>query len=229
MKPKKEGWKTYAPIVIIRYWIFQGILYMNWVERFHRLLLEFGFFLLIYLLGSKFASNRIIVSVFIAHTLSAVFNGHLVAMCVHDLFWFSLYKDRQKFFHYIEKCRLRLLRKSPKYLSGAVFFGSLTYGFFKDTSDLDIRFIPENGFWNAFRTANLVFVERWNALWAGFPLDAYMFRTKAEIHEKMDVMMEIPVVVYRYGNRLDEVLDRSETFESFRSDFFQKTNEVQVL
>lgn len=221
MKPEKKGWKAYSLMTIIRYWIFQGMFYMNWIERLHRLVLEILFFLIIYLSLSQYFVHGIIASILIGHTLNAILNGHVIAMCVHDLFWFSLYKDRQKFLYYIEECRLRMVRKSPNYVSGAVFFGSLTFGSFKATSDLDIRFIPEDGFWNAFRTAHLVFVERWHALWAGFPLDAYMFRTKAEVYKKMDVESETPVIVYRNGKRLEKIFSKLILFENFKENFLK--------
>lgn len=222
MKPLKEGWFYWPPIVLARYWLLQGILYMNWTERCHRWLLELLFFSCTYLILSSSAGypTGIICSFLIAHTISALMNGHPFALLSHDLFWFSLYKDKAKFFSYVDSIRSRMQQMNPRFIYGAVFFGSLVRGIFRDSSDLDIRIISENGFWNAFRAANLVFLERARAFFTGFPIDIYMIRSKDELYRKMDVKNETPVCVYRYGNTLSRVLPEIKSFESFKNTFF---------
>ena len=221
MKPLKEGWFYWPPIVVARYWVLQGILHMNWAERFHRWLLELLFFSCTYFIIFPSAAYPagIIYSFLIAHTISALLNGHPFALLAHDLFWFSLYKDRSKFFSYIDGIRSRMQQKNPRFICGAVFFGSLVRGVFRDSSDLDIRIISEDGFWKAFRAANLVFLERVRAFATGFPIDIYMVRTKEELYRKMDVKNETPVCVYRYGNKLSHVIPELKSFDSFKSTF----------
>jgi predicted nucleotidyltransferase len=221
MKPLKEGWWFWPPIVLSRYWFLQGTLYMNWAERCHRWLLELVFFSFTYLIVSSSAGYPvgIICSFLIAHTISALLNGHLFALLSHDLFWFSLYKDKSKFISYIDGIRSRMQQKNPRFICGTVFFGSLVRGIFRDSSDLDIRIIAENGFWNAFRAANLVFLERVRAFFTGFPIDIYMIRNKDELYRKMDVKNETPVCVYRYGDKLRQLMPEFKSFDSFKSTF----------
>lgn len=195
---------------------------MNWIERLHRWTVELLLLLCVYLSLSAFhgQSVRILLSLIIAHTLIVLVNGHLFAMFAHDLFWFSLYKDRQKFFSYVEGIRGRLKRDKPQCLSGVVFFGSLVRGSFRDSSDLDIRFISKNGFWNAMGAAHRVFLERVRAVLAGFPIDIYMIRNKDELIDKIDVLNEIPVCLYRCGPELGKMMQEVKSFENFKGDFF---------
>jgi len=194
---------------------------MNWIERLHRWTIELMIFLCIYLSLSAFLGHLVNISLsfIIAHTLNALVNGHLFAMFAHDLFWFSLYKDRQKFFSYIERIRNRMQRKAPPCICGVVFFGSLVRGDFKDSSDLDIRFISENGFWNAVGAAHQVFLERVRAVLAGFPIDIYMIRSKDELISKMDIMNETPVCLYRPGAELNLIMPEIISFDRFTKDF----------
>ena len=221
MKPEKSGWWYWPPITIARYWVFQGTLYMNWVERLHRWTIE-----LLLLIGSYFIISAFVRfpanglwSIFIAHTLSALLNGHPFALFAHDLFWFSFYKDRKSFINYIEKIRSRLLRKTPSCVCGVLFFGSLVRGNFRDSSDLDIRYISNDGFWNSWCTANWVFLERVHAMLAGFPIDIYMFQSGDEIRKKMDVNNEKPVCICFHGSKIHRLLPDTETFENFKRMF----------
>ena len=225
MKPSRAGWRLCPPIVIVKYWLLQGILHMNSVERLHRWTLEFLFFMGVYPISKAFSSYPadLIISMLSAHTLNFIFNGHVFAMCLHDLFWFGFYKDEHKFFRYVDKIKERLELKSPRYLTGVVFFGSLSRGIFRETSDLDIRYVAEDGFWNAFRCAHLVFIERLHALLKGFPIDVYMYRSGAEILKKMDVRNEHPVSIYNCGERLERILPENIPFAIFRKKWFKET------
>lgn len=227
MKPVKSPWMMWPPLVIVRYWLHQGNRYMNWVELTHRWLLELTVFvpLLIYFQTEYTFSYAAILAFAISHTCSAIFNGHLFAMLAHDLFWLSLYKDRRRFFDYIDQSRIRLEKKAPEYMAGAIFFGSICRGVFRDTSDLDIRYIANDGVWNSFRTAHLVFLERLNALFSGYPLDAYMFISKSEIGKKMDLVNESPVAIYLHGGKVKSILPNTQPFEKFRDTFLSAENE----
>ena len=130
MKPVRSGWTIFPPVIIIRYWIVQGTLYMNWAERAHRWLLEALVFCVLYfwLCQELEALSRVIVAFTITHTISAVFNGHMFAMLTHDLFWLVLYRDKQKVAFYVDEMYAKINRKHPVYLAGAVFFGRLARG-----------------------------------------------------------------------------------------------------
>ncbi len=227
MKPVRKGFITWPPVVIVKYWLHQSNTYMNWIELLHRWTLELLVFLP--LLWWFCADNSMVMAALyaflISHTFSAIVNGHLFAMLAHDLFWLSLYKDRESFYWYIEEMRARIQRKKPDYLSGGVFFGSLARGVFRETSDLDIRFIPEDGFINGLKCAHLVFVERFHALMAGYPIDAYMFLDEAEVRKKMDVSFENPVPVYLHGDKAIDILPEMQTFENFEQIFLNGPEE----
>lgn len=196
---------------------------MNWVERLHRWSLEAVIFIVIWgLLGGGTSSSfRIICSMLTAHTLSALLNGHIFAMLTHDLFWFSPYKKPRMFLSYLERMRDRLVIESPPFISGVVFFGSLSRGVFRESSDLDVRFLPVDGIWSEFKTAHFVFKERLRALIAGFPIDAYMFRTAQEVAEKMDITSECPVIIFQSGNHLSRFLSITQSFDTFRDGFIK--------
>lgn len=229
MKPLRSGWSIWPPVIIIRYWIVQGMLFMNYAEIIYRLTVEFLFFCTVYMLC--YMQNipiNVIYIVIIAHTFSFIFNGHLFAMLTHDLFWFGLYKDKKKFYTYIDQMRIRLNKKNPEYTAGVVFFGSLARGIFRETSDLDVRFIAKPGFWNAIKTSNLVFIERIRALFAGFPIDAYMFRSASEIKRKMDVENEHPVCMYSSGNILKNNFPEMQKYKFFEKKFLSTMEHFYV-
>lgn len=224
MKPVRNKWMTLPPVVIVKYWLHQSNTYMNWIELLHRWTVELIVFLPLFWWFSidNTATTAALLAFLISHTFSAIINGHLFAMLAHDLFWLSLYKDRASFYWYIEEMRARIQRKKPDYLAGGVFFGSLSRGVFRETSDLDIRFIPEDGFINGIKCAHLVFIERFHALFAGFPIDAYMFLNEAEVRKKMDVSFENPVPVYLYGNKAISILPEMQTFKNFEQVFLKE-------
>ncbi len=230
MKPVKRRWQMWPPMVIIRYWLHQSNRYLNPIELLHRWLLEAIVFvpLFFWFSGSRSALVAAALAFLISHTLSAVLNGHLWAMLAHDLFWISLYTKRRPFFNYIDRMRIRFNKRDPRYMAGAVFFGSLSRGQFRTTSDMDIRFIAQDGFWNGFRTAHLVFIERLSALFGGFPLDIYMFQDEREIRKKMDVAGEHPIPLYEYGEKLRAVLPETGSFKRFREDFLARPEPVRA-
>lgn len=230
MKPVKRKWQTWPPLVILRYWLHQSNRYLSPAELIHRWLLEATVFMILFywLSGSMAHLLAAIIAFLISHTASALFNGHLWAMLAHDLFWISLYTKRQPFFDYIDRMRIRLEKKDPQYMAGAVFFGSLARGEFRTTSDMDIRFISQDGFWNGFRTAHLVFIERLYALFSGFPLDIYMFQSESEIRKKMDVDGEKPIAIYCHGNKLMRILPETQSFDKFPDLFLAGPDPVRA-
>jgi len=191
----------WSPVVLFRYWLFQGMGYMNWLERLHRLTLEFFFATLVWVLLSQMISGIwcIFWTLFIAHTASMVFNGHLFALFKHDLYWFGFYKHWEDFANYIVKIQLRLNHRPCAGLNRAEIYGSLTRGRFSDSSDLDLRFIAAPGFKNGWLVAHRVFEERLRAFFKGFPMDIYMFHSEDELARKMDLSREKPIVIFQSG------------------------------
>jgi len=199
MGRKREGWRYWAPVVILRYWLAQGMCYMNWVERAHRLALEALFFGLSY--GVFYAIDRgverLALSVLCAHTVCMFLNGQVFAVVKHDLCWFSFYRRWPDFLAYVEGIQERLVAAQCRGLKRAEIYGSLSRGKFSESSDLDLRYLALPGFWNGVRVAHLVFLERLRAFRCGFPLDLYMFHSEAELKKKMDTAAEEPIVIYR--------------------------------
>ena len=192
------------PVVLLRYWLLQGMIYMNRAELFHRLGLE-GL-VAVALAGTigfvAPAGTAWALALILAHTLSAVFNGHPFAVLVHDagVEKACRFGDREAFLEYVEAMDRRLMRQQPDGLAGALIFGSIVRGVFRKTSDLDIRYIARPGFWNGVKAAHLVFMERLRATLSGFPMDIYMFHSRAETVAKMNVDAEPPVALaYGFG------------------------------
>lgn len=206
--------------VLLRYWLVQGVMYMNWAERLHRFALEAAMFVLLgWLFGLVSAGSWVWIAAFlVAHTLNGIFNGHPFAVLAHDAGVHSVcyYRDKDRFLGYVEDMQARLERKQPDYLAGALIFGSIVRGVFRPTSDLDARYIAMPGFLNALKTAQLVFVERFRATLKGFPMDIYMFRDARETSAKMNVAAEPPVALYSRDNRMVEAFGTVFSLEHMR-------------
>ena len=210
-----------SPIpVLLRYWLVQGVMYMNWVERLHRFSLEaLLVVLLAWLLGFFGAGMWAWVAAFLlGHTLNGIFNGHPFAVLAHDAGVHSVcyYRDRDRFITYVEDMQTRLDRAQPDYLAGALIFGSIVRGVFRETSDLDVRYIPMPGFLNALKTAHMVFLERFRATLKGFPMDLYMFRDARETAAKMNVAAEPPVALYSQGNSMADAFGTVYSLEHMK-------------
>lgn len=218
-----------APLVLLRYWVFQGVMCMNWVEILHRYLLEGLLFSAVFLLlpAGLDSVTAVLVAFLIAHTLSAVLNGHPFAVLAHDAGVHSVcyYRDPQRFLSYVEAMHERTALKFPDYLDGALIFGSVVRGIFRESSDLDIRYIARPGFWNAFRSAHLVFLERLYATLRGFPMDIYMFLDARETAVKMNVDDEPPVALYSRGGAVQEMFPTVNPFTDMQDAL---TNRLQV-
>ncbi|MCK4951880.1 MAG: hypothetical protein KAS48_08685 [Gammaproteobacteria bacterium] len=185
---------------------------MNWVERLHRFALEMVLIVLVaWLLG--FVASGVwvwFVAFLIGHTLSGIFNGHPWAVLAHDAGVHSVcyYRKKDDFMRYVEDMQSRHEQQQPDYLAGALIFGSIVRGVFRETSDLDVRYIPQPGFWNAIRTAHLVFIERLRATLKGFPMDVYMFMDAKETAVKMNVVDEPPVALYSNDDLMQQSFER---------------------
>lgn len=195
-------------LVLLRYWLVQGMMCMNWVEILHRIVLELLAIALIgWLFGLLGGETWAWVAAFLTgHTMSAIFNGHPFAVLVHDAGVRSVcyYQNRNRFIGYVHSMQARLDEKTPDYLAGALIFGSIVRGVIRSTSDLDARYIAMPGVWNAIKTAHLVFLERIRATLKGFPMDIYMFRDAREAVAKMNVSREPPVALYARDRLMTE-------------------------
>lgn len=207
-------------VTLVKFWVFQGALYMNNVERLHRLLLEL--LVMAPLGGIAMAAGfdsagAIGIAFIVAHTMNAVFNGQLWALLIHDNPRFNRYRSPEKYLAWIEALKIRFEGSRPPCLREVLVFGSVVRGVFRETSDLDVRFIAADGFWNAFRAAHLVFLERARSTFSGFPLDLYMFRTREETETKMRVQGEPAVRLYGAPAPGESVVDEAGSFGDLRA------------
>jgi predicted nucleotidyltransferase len=220
-------------LVLLRYWLVQGVLYMNWVERLHRFALEVLLIaLLVWLFGLLGDGIWVWIAAFLAgHTLNAIFNGHPFAVLVHDAGVRSVcyYRDRDRFLGYVKDMQARFERDHPTYLAGALVFGSIVRGVFRPTSDLDARYITMPGIWNALRTAHLVFLERLRATLKGFPMDIYMFRDARETAAKMNVSGEPPVALYSRGSCMTEAFGKVLSFDDMQERLVKNPSWTEVI
>jgi len=214
--------------VLLRYWLIQGVVYMNWVERLHRFALEALLIVpLAWLFGLLGGGMWAWIAALLAgHTLSAIFNGHPFAVLVHDAGVRSVcyYRDRDRFLGYVEDMQERLERGRPDCLAGALVFGGIVRGVLRPTSDLDARYIAMPGVWNALRTAHLVFIERLRATLRGFPMDIYMFRDARETAAKMNVSGEPPVVLYSSGDLMRQSFGSVSSFVDMKASLARGEN-----
>ena len=203
----KTGFKMWAPVVLLRYWLFQSMLYMNWIERLHRVIIEIVLCLLAFFVLAFFLNGlwQLLLALIIGHTLSMIFNGHLFALFKHDLYWFGFYKRWADFAAYVDIMQRRFVQRPCKGLASAEIYGSITRGTFSPYSDLDIRLIAKPGWLNAWSVCNRVLGERLRALFRGFPIDIYMFRSTDEAARKMNLLKEKPIIIYSTKNPADTV------------------------
>jgi predicted nucleotidyltransferase len=198
MSKQRSGWRAWAVVIIARYALAQGMHYMNGVERVHRLTIEAVLAALAWAGLFRHCSwpLALVASMAVAHAANLAANGHLCALFKHDLSWFGFYRKWADFAAYVDGIQRRLTARPCAGLESAEVYGSLTRGTFGPDSDLDIRFIAKPGVRNAWSVCNRVWEERVRALLFGFPIDAYMFRTREETARKMNVREERPATLY---------------------------------
>ncbi len=175
MKKKAlPGWAENTPVagliqsragIILSYWLFQGMLYMDNRERAMKISLDIMMVVPLYLIGVSLP-----VALVLVHTVNMFINGHFFAMRRH----MGIGKnDPKEFIRYIEMLQDRIQGK--RFLLGAAAYGSLSRNIYKATSDIDIRIFPEKGAINWLKTVLWLSWERFRALMFVFPIDIYAF------------------------------------------------------
>lgn len=197
-------------------WVFQGMLYMNPIEVLYKIgldiLLTVGFW---FVLIRNFSLTGWVIAWFLAHTVNWIINGQPIAMRRH-LDWGE--NDPHQFIRYIEGLEKRIKRRP--YISAAAAFGSLSKGEYRETSDIDIRFVMGDRIINRFRTANYCFWERLRAALCLFPLDLYAFELE-EMKRKMD-QNEVPTIFTDPHGLLERTYRETVPFLLFRKRFRKK-------
>lgn len=196
--------------IILSYWVFQGLLYMDIREKIFKIILDILLTGLFYKVGFP-----LVVAVLVAHTMNMIFNGHYYVM-KHNLG--KIDNDPEKFIQYIENLFNRV--KPKGYLLGAAAYGSLSRNEFKPTSDFDVRIFPKKGFINWLKTILWILGERSRAFIQAFPLDIYAFELKS-IDSKMR-SDEPPIIFLDSKNKLMEKYHDHVLFKDFAMAFREK-------
>lgn len=159
---------------VVRSWVFQGALYMDWRELSFRLTLEV---LLAVVLWSVFqliieTSPSLVASVFVSHTLMWVLNGHLWALSLGG--GRRVARNRPDVvLRYLQGLNERMMK--ARAVKACVIFGSLSRGEFTANSDLDIWCVSYDGAINRLVAFSIGFRERTIAAFARMPIELYFY------------------------------------------------------
>ena len=196
--------------IILSYWIFQGMLYMDKREVLSKILFDvIGTFIFISI------GLPLIVSFILIHTINMFINGHYYAMKSH-MNRGSIKPD--VFIGYIEKIFDRI--RKTNFLAGAAAYGSLSRNVFRPTSDIDLRVFPKKGVFNWLKAVVWVFSERARAFVHSFPLDIYAFDL-----DRIDSKMcsdEPPIIFKDTDDRLKRKYKEYVLFDMFFEEFKRK-------
>jgi hypothetical protein len=154
-----------VPGVLLSYWLFQGMLYMDSRERIFKIVVDILLMVLFWSFGVP-----LLMAIILAHTVNMLINGHCFAMLSHMGVGAT---EPAEFIGYVERLHGRIQRQ--RFLFGAAVYGSLSKNIFRATSDIDIRVFPGKGFLCWLKAVFWVFTERFRALINSFPLDLYAF------------------------------------------------------
>lgn len=176
-------------IIIFINWTFQSFLYMDLAEKTYKIFLDIVFLIIFYIILINIFDIylSIIIAFLIAHTINWIFNGHIFALLKT---FGNIQTDKTDFLKYIENIKEK--SSQTESIEMIAYFGSLSRGEIKKTSDLDIRVIRKNGFLNAFLCCLFINKERTLALYNRFPLDIYSFSNINKVK-----MKEKPTIIYR--------------------------------
>lgn len=166
-----DSLSRYPLFALLSHWMFQGLFYMDFTERLFKIVLDILGTLLLIIIFHHFLSVAvaIVVSFLIAHTLNFLFNGQMWGV----LKFFSMVRiSRDRFSRYIDGMITRMKREPA--LEAAYVYGSIARGEWSEMSDFDLRLVRLPGFLNGLRSCWFLLLERSRALFAGFPLDAYV-------------------------------------------------------
>lgn len=154
--------------VILSNWVFQGMRQMNVYEIGLKLILDAALTLvLVYLVFDPPSVDTLILSFITAHTLNWIFNGHIYVLWRYVR---PVPTSKEKFQDFVQHMA-RDTRHSR--LDGIAIFGSYCRGRLHSHSDLDVRFVVQEGIVNGMAGAAYCFSERLAAFFRRFPLDIY--------------------------------------------------------
>jgi predicted nucleotidyltransferase len=171
-KSRPLKWFLSMPVGgILVHWTFQGMLYMDATERIFKILIDLVltsfFYLLLRIVLPELIS--LVVALTLAHTLNFLFNAHYWALMKH-------YGRIRLSFEKYEQYQNNLAQRAqlePSIIYAAVY-GSRSRDEWKETSDLDVRFVRQHGLYYGIRSCLFVMIERTRAMFSRFPLDIFV-------------------------------------------------------
>jgi hypothetical protein len=157
---------------LIVHWTFQGITYMDPLERWFKI----GFDAIFTLVFAELSFNSQLppavvwfLAWLMAHTSNFFLNSQIWVVLKHYGF---VNTSREKFGQYASELSERIKHRSC--IEYAALYGSIACNQWKPSSDLDVRLVHKRGFINGFSGCLFVFTERLRALFYHFPLDIYL-------------------------------------------------------
>jgi len=182
-KPRSRflQWLLRSPLVALAVaWTFQGMLYMDPTERRFKLVLDFwltaGLGLVLSTLLQWYIAWPLAFAA--AHSLNFLFNGELWGVLKHYGF---IEQQHHEFDEYVQAfCKRAQHEPAVDYV---LVCGSVARDEWSPQSDLDVRLVRVPGFLNGLRACWFLLYERTRALFAGFPLDAYVLDGEASLQK----------------------------------------------
>jgi len=131
-------------------WLFQGMRSMGKADLIGKIVLEFILCLIFLLIIQGSISTRLVISIVAAHTVNWLINAHFWDL---GRFLGLTRTPPHRFFPYIRRVEQRIRVNSS--IGGVIVIGGVSRNAgFRETSDVDMIFIHERGFINAFKAVN---------------------------------------------------------------------------
>lgn len=184
--------------VIASNWVFQGMRYMNIYEVVLKLTLDVLFVLLfVFLLVDDVNAVSLLAAFVAAHTVNWILNGHIFVLLRYVL---PVPKTVEDFEMYIKTLQQRAMKTNC--IDGVAIYGSYCRGQLHKYSDLDVRVIVRDGFFNGVCGALFCLRERFMAFFRSFPLDMYSCVGTRCLDRLRDD--EMPVILLDQSGRLGD-------------------------
>jgi hypothetical protein len=178
MNPLKVIFLKYPIFALISHWAFQGFFNMDATERLYKICVELVIYFPTVLILAYFTANPIffLIGFLLAHSMNFLFNGQLWVA----LRFFRINKvSASRFYDYVESFSERA--RTQQAIIAVIGLGSQVRGEWNEFSDLDIRVLRKPGFLNGLLVCSFLMSERSRALFARFPLDAYVINKKESL------------------------------------------------
>jgi hypothetical protein len=197
--------------IVLRYWLFQGMLYMNFKELLFKLFFDMVLLIIFIFLGFNF-----FISFLIAHTLNMFLNGHYYVLLKNIG---KLNNDPVLYIKHVEDFVSNL--QGLKLVAGAASFGSLSRDMYTSGSDFDVRILPYDNFLSWLFCIFFSFKMRFFSFFKKFPIDIYVDDISSVI--KRMRADEVPIVLYDpislIASSYNNTISAYEFISNFKSKF----------